>query len=49
MLGYLVDSAGVITDFLGEFLATSARYGPDLEPDQLLGQPLFSFFQGAEP
>ena len=48
MLGYLVDSTGVITGFLGEFLATATRYGPDLEPDQLLGQPLFSFVQGAE-
>ncbi|MFN8613710.1 MAG: hypothetical protein U0931_39615 [Vulcanimicrobiota bacterium] len=48
MLGYLVDSSGVITDLLGEFRGVADRYGGDFEPDNLIGQPLFSFVQGAE-
>ncbi|MBS2040881.1 hypothetical protein JST97_38190 [bacterium] len=48
MLGYLVDSSGVITEFLGDFRGVAARNGGDTDPEQWLGQPLFSFVQGYE-
>lgn len=48
MLGYLIDSSGAITEFLGDFRGVAARSGGDVEPNQWLGQPWFTFVQGVQ-